>query len=406
VLEPADVQSLLSMAALPWSFKPIYGLISDSFPIRRQRRKPYLVAAAVLGVGAWVGLSWLANDSVGGKATPLLLGLLLLSNLSTALSDVIVDAMVAERAAAAARHATLDGADASAGTEGENALQALCWGSLAVGGLAGSGLGMVAASSVSVSRVFLLTAACPLLVLLASRALSETPLPVGKAGSSGLSALRHQLSLLAAALRSPSIFKPLLFFLAQSAIVPDLSQAFFFFSTDVLLFTKEFIALQSILGFAFLLVGSVVYTRFVEGVGFVNLFLGCQLAAAALSLLDVLLVSRVSASLGVPDHVFVLGSDALGTVLNRLMMQPFLVIAARLCPTGVEATLYACFMSTFNFGSTLSGALGALLMPAFGVEKGTYDGFVALLLVRSTLMLAPVLLVKPLLGGVEQIKAA
>ena len=239
VLEPADVQSLLSMAALPWSFKPIYGLISDSFPIRRQRRKPYLVAAAVLGVGAWVGLSWLANDSVGGKATPLLLGLLLLSNLSTALSDVIVDAMVAERAAAAARHATLDGADASAGTEGENALQALCWGSLAVGGLAGSGLGMVAASSVSVSRVFLLTAACPLLVLLASRALSETPLPVGKAGSSGLSALRHQLSLLAAALRSPSIFKPLLFFLAQSAIVPDLSQAFFFFSTDVLLFTKE-----------------------------------------------------------------------------------------------------------------------------------------------------------------------
>ena len=61
------------------------------------------------------------------------------------------------------------------------------------------------------------------------------------------------------------------------------------------------------------------YTRFVEGVGFVRLFLGCQLAQAALSLLDVLLVSR--RTLGVPDHLFVLGTDALGTVLSRMTMQ-------------------------------------------------------------------------------------
>ena len=51
-LSPATMESLFSLAALPWSAKPFYGLISDSFPIRAQRRKPYLVLAALLGVCA------------------------------------------------------------------------------------------------------------------------------------------------------------------------------------------------------------------------------------------------------------------------------------------------------------------------------------------------------------------
>ena len=45
-------------------------------------------------------------------------------------------------------------------------------------------------------------------------------------------------------------------------------------------------------------------------------------------------------------------------------MQPFLVASARLCPPGSEATLYAFFMSTYNFGHAAAGSLGAALLPA------------------------------------------
>ena len=88
------MQSLLSLSVLPWSFKPLFGLCSDSFGFRGQHRKPYLILAAAIGVAAWAGLALIS--SVGGSGVPLwALGLLLtLSNLSTALSDVIVDAMV------------------------------------------------------------------------------------------------------------------------------------------------------------------------------------------------------------------------------------------------------------------------------------------------------------------------
>jgi len=86
------------------------------------------------------------------------------------------------------------------------------------------------------------------------------------------------------------------------------------------------------------------------------------------------------------------------------MMQPFFVIAARLCPIGCEAALYSFFMSTFNFGHAASGFLGSGVMPLFGVAKGSYDGLTNLLLLRSACMLMPLLLLRPLLGGIEKLK--
>ena len=85
-------------------------------------------------------------------------------------------------------------------------------------------------------------------------------------------------------------------------------------------------------------------------------------------------------------------------------MQPFLVIAARLCPPGCEAALYAFFMSTYNFGNTLSGAFGSALTPLFGIEKGKYERLPQLLLVRAACTLLPLALLRPLLGGVDRLK--
>ena len=88
------------------------------------------------------------------------------------------------------------------------------------------------------------------------------------------------------------------------------------------------------------------YSRFVEGVPFRSIFIYCQLALALLSLSDVVLTLRLNAALGIPDWAFVVGADAVATLIARLTMQPFFVIAARLCPPGCEAALYAFFMST------------------------------------------------------------
>jgi hypothetical protein len=42
-LDPGYVQILTSFATLPWSFKILYGLISDNFPIYGSKRRSYVI---------------------------------------------------------------------------------------------------------------------------------------------------------------------------------------------------------------------------------------------------------------------------------------------------------------------------------------------------------------------------
>ncbi len=53
----------------------------------------------------------------------------------------------------------------------------------------------------------------------------------------------------------------------------------------------------------------------------------------------------------------------------QLSFMPILVLAARLCPEGVEATLFATLMSVLNGGASLGSALGAGLTQALGVTS-------------------------------------
>lgn len=40
---PSQQNVVMTLAMLPWSFKLIYGFISDNFPINGMRRKPYFI---------------------------------------------------------------------------------------------------------------------------------------------------------------------------------------------------------------------------------------------------------------------------------------------------------------------------------------------------------------------------
>ncbi|HEY9836785.1 MAG TPA: MFS transporter, partial [Vampirovibrionales bacterium] len=115
-LGPAEVSALMGIASLPWIVKPLFGFMSDGLPILGYRRRPYLILSGIFGAVAWIGMATLVNT--GWQAT----ALMLLSSLSVAVSDVIVDSLVVERA----RNESLSNA---------GSLQSLCWGSSAIGGL-------------------------------------------------------------------------------------------------------------------------------------------------------------------------------------------------------------------------------------------------------------------------------
>ena len=91
-----------------------------------------------------------------------------------------------------------------------------------------------------------------------------------------------------------------------------------------------------------------------------------------LSALDLILVTRWNLQLGIPDRWFVLGDEAFFEVISRFKMLPMLVLCTRLCPFGVEGTIFALLMAVYNLAVTTSGYWGAALCSALGV--GSDDG--------------------------------
>jgi MFS family permease len=83
-----------TIITLPWSIKPIYGLISDFVPLFGYRRKSYLMLASALSAGALFTLSAIPVTSAD---TNLLLCLLLIPAVGIAFSDVVIDALMIER---------------------------------------------------------------------------------------------------------------------------------------------------------------------------------------------------------------------------------------------------------------------------------------------------------------------
>ena len=70
---------------------------------------------------------------------------------------------------------------------------------------------------------------------------------------------------------------------------------------------------------------------------------------------------------------------------------PLLVLAARLCPMGVEATLFAFLMSVMNTGRAVSEWWGAALLQLIGVRREKYERLWLAVAIRMACRLLPLL---------------
>ena len=86
-----------------------------------------------------------------------------------------------------------------------------------------------------------------------------------------------------------------------------------------------------------------------------------------------------------------LGDDVALTLLGELSFLPILVLAARICPPGVEAVLFATLMSVFNGAGTVGTEFGALLTSKLGVTESNFDNLALLTIICNLSSLIPLL---------------
>ncbi len=370
-LGPAEVSALMGIAALPWIVKPLFGFMSDGLPIFGYRRRPYLILSGIFGAVAWIGMAIVVDS--GWKAT----ALMLLSSLSVAVSDVIVDSLVVERA----RNESLSHA---------GSLQSLCWGSSAVGGLITAYLSGSLLEAFSTQTVFLITASFPPIVSAVAWLIAEEP--VGE-DSKGFDQIKQQVGQLRGAIAQKAIWLPAAFVFIWQA-TPSSDSAFFYFTTNELGFQPEFLGKVRLVTSLASLVGIWLFQRFFKTIPFRKIFWWSTLLSAALGMTTLLLVTHANRAIGIDDHWFSIGDSLILTVMGQIAYMPVLVLAARLCPPGVEATLFALLMSVTNLAGLLSYEEGAMLMHWLGVTQTNFEQLWLLVVITNLSTLLPLPFIK------------
>ncbi|HYW21751.1 MAG TPA: folate/biopterin family MFS transporter [Nodularia sp. (in: cyanobacteria)] len=369
LLSPAQVSALFGIVALPWIIKPVFGFISDGLPIFGYRRRPYLILSGILGAISWVSLATIVHSSWAATLA------IALGSLSVAVSDVIVDSLVVERAKVESQ--------AAAGS-----LQSLCWGASALGGLVTAYFSGMLLEHFTTRTIFWITALFPLIVSAVAWLIAETPISKNATDTQNPLSTKHQIKQLRQAVTQKAIWLPTAFVFVWLA-TPTADAAFFFFSTNELHFQPEFLGRVRLVTSGASLIGIWIFQRFLKSVSFRAIFAWSTVLSSALGMTMLLLVTHTNRALGIDDHWFSLGDSLILTVMGQIAYMPVLVLAARLCPPGVEATLFALLMSVSNLAGMVSYEFGAIIMHWLGITDTNFELLWLLVIITNLSTLLP-----------------
>ncbi|MBD1216548.1 MAG: folate/biopterin family MFS transporter [Aphanizomenon flos-aquae Clear-A1] len=376
LLSPAQMSAIIGISTIPWMIKPLYGFIADILPLFGYHRKTYIFLSGIIGSAAWVGLGTIVHTS--SIATMMIL----LSSLSVALSDVIVDSIVVERA-------RLESA------EKLGSLQSLCWGIAAIGGLCTAYLSGLLLENFTTRTVFLITALFPIITSFVAWLITEKPINKDEKKSDDI---KYQLVQIRQAITQKAIWLPTVFIFVWHA-TPNAESAFFYFTTNELQFQPEFLGRVRLVTSFASLIGIWAFQRYFKTIPFRTMFTWGIFISTALGMTTLLLVTHTNRLLGIDDHWFSLGDNLIITVIGQIVFMPVLVLATKLCPPGIEATFFALIMSVFNLGGTVSYWLGSIMMKWLGITEHQFDSLWLLIIITNCSSLIPIFFIKWLPNG-------
>ena len=387
-LDPASSAAVLGFATLPWTFKPLYGFLSDSVPLFGYRKRSYLILSGLVGSASWLAMSSIVHD-----ANAALLYTLTGSG-AIAIADVVIDSIVVERTREASESAICETSDEQCevalkektSTAGD--LQSLCWGASAVGSTVSAYFSGSLLEKYSPMNIFAITAIFPLIIAVASLGVREQRVGQNDDFFSNddntrlLSTFKDQLIKLKDTITTPSIYLPVLFVFLWRA-TPSADSASFYFSVNDLGFKPDFLGKVNLVASLASLFGIVVYRWKLKDFNVKDVIFWTTLLSVPLSLTQLLLVTHKNLELGIPNEFFFLIDNTVLVVLGQVAFMPTLALAASLCPPGIEGTLFASLMSIYNAGGLVSQELGAAVTQWFGVTDSEFSNLPQLITLCS-----------------------
>eukprot|EP00808_Paulinella_micropora_P016371 g72819.t1 len=333
-LHPSQSQTMLGIVMLPWVTKPLWGFVTDSWPVFGLRRKFYLVSSGVVAMVAWVTLGLFA------KTPHHALACLLTQSVATAFVNVISKALVVEHASGRSQ-------------QYGSWLLSLHFSVRSSAAVFSAYFGGFLLELVTPRELFLIQGCIPSIVVISSLLLREDPVTQVTSMRARAGELWRVITLPQKALGGTiKLWQPMLFIFLFAA-TPTYSSATFYFFTGPLKLSPEFMGRVATVGNIFTLIGMFTYQRFLSHASFRTTMIWGITLGSLISLFMLLLVTGANVKLGIPSGVFLLGDEAISDAIGTISYFPVLVMAAR-AGCGPHSALSFCMLISIP---------GLLMMP-------------------------------------------
>jgi MFS family permease len=324
--DPVHVSASLAALNIPWVIKPLWGAISDFVPLFGYRRRTWLVAANLLGIGAF---AWVAM--LGGGA--LLIPALVVTALAMAVSSTLCGALLVETGQ---KH------DGSAAFVNQQWL----WFNIAqmIAVLTAGWLIEVLSPSGALRASAWIAAVAPLAIISSVWLIEEERATID------LASLRVRFGALLSAFRTRNMYL-VMGFLFLYYFSPGFGTPLYFLMTDQLHFSQGFISVLSSIGSAGWIIGGLLHRLVLQRISHPTLLRLSIMGGVVATLAYLLLSGPVSAVL----------ISIFAGLTSMIAFIATLSLAADSCPEGAEGFAFAGMMSVLNLAEPLGNTLGSVL---------------------------------------------
>ncbi|XP_028792601.1 probable folate-biopterin transporter 6 isoform X2 [Neltuma alba] len=377
-VQPSVVQLYAGLYFIPWVMKPVWGIFTDTFPVRGYRRRPYFVLAGVLGVVSGLTIAVQAN-------LPVVVALLCLIGVSAsmAIADVTIDACIA-RNSIEVRSLAPD-------------LQSLCGFCSSTGALIGFSSSGFFVHHLGPQGSLGLLAMPPALLVVLGFVIYEHKLSGSHHGKKQvMENVSTTIRSMCQTIMYPQVWKPSLYMFLSLALSISTHEGHFYWYTDPKAgpaFSQEFVGMIYAIGAVGSIIGVLIYHKTLKDLPFRTLLLYAQLLYAISGMLDLLFVLRWNLNLGIPDYFFVVIEETATRISSKIRWMPMIVLSTQLCPLGIEGTFFALLMCIDSIGMLLSRTIGGVVLHLFHVTRSDFTNLWLAVFLRNILRFATLSLI-------------
>lgn len=129
-----------------------------------------------------------------------------------------------------------------------------------------------------------------------------------------------------------------------------------------------YISYGNLIGSLASVIGVIIFQVYLSRSKFRTAFLFAGVVKVAASIFDFIIIKRYNKKLGISDSVFfTMGDAVIFQAINRIELMPAIVLTSKVCPPGMESSVYALLVSYQNLGIGVSRTFGDFLIDRLGI---------------------------------------